>query len=74
LIDTGEGVHLGSELGDGEPVGRRGQRQGGAQRLAHAGFVEVDTADPGGAQPDAGGQLVEDAIAKESGVYAAKPH
>ena len=70
VIDTGEGVHLGGELGDGEPVRRRRQRQGGAQRVTHAGFVEVDTADPGGAQPDAGGQLVEDAVAEESGVHA----
>ena len=69
VIDTGEGVHLGGELGDGEPVRRRGQRQGGAQRVTHAGFVEVDTADPGGTQPDAGGQLVEDAVAEESGVH-----
>ena len=70
MIGAGEGVHLGGELGDGEPVRRRGQRQGGAQRVTHAGFVQVDTADAGGAQPDAGGQLVEDAVAEESGVHA----
>ena len=29
-----------------------------------AGVVEVDTADPGGTQPDAGRQLVEDAVAE----------
>ena len=69
VIDTGEGVHLGGELGDGEPVRRWRQRQGGAQRVTHAGFVEVDTADPGGTQPDAGGQLIEDAVAEESGVH-----
>lgn len=31
VIDTGESVHLGGELGHGEPVGRR--RQGGASRI-----------------------------------------
>ena len=49
VIDTREGVHLGNELGDGEPVRRWRrwrQRQGGAQRVSHAAFVEVDTADP----------------------------
>jgi hypothetical protein len=66
VIDTGEGVHLGGERGDGQPVGRWRQRQGGAQRVTHAGFVQVDTADPGGTQPDAGGQLIEDAVAEES--------
>ena len=51
------------------PPWRWRQRQGGAQGVTHAGFVEVDTADPGGAQPDAGGQLIEDVVAEESGVH-----
>src|SRR5258705_10704963 len=37
--------------------------------MAHAWLVEVDPADTGGAQPDAGGQLVEDTVAEESGVH-----
>ena len=39
-----------------------------ARSVTHAGFVQVDTADPGGAQPDAGGQLI-DAVAEEYGVH-----
>ena len=63
------GVNLRDELGDGEPVVRRRQRQDRGQRVAHAGFVEVDPADPGGIQPDAGGQLVG-AAGEEPGVHA----
>ena len=69
MIDTGEGVHPGNELGDGEPGRHRRQCQGGAQRVAAAGFVEVDTADPGGTQPGTGGQLVEEAFGEEPGVH-----
>ena len=63
-------MDLGGELGDGEPVRRRRERQGGAQRVMHPGFVQVDTADAGGAERGSGGQLVEDAVADESGVHA----
>jgi hypothetical protein len=43
VIVPGAGVPVGGELGGGEPVGRRRQRPGGAHRVAHPGFVEVDT-------------------------------
>jgi hypothetical protein len=58
-------VHLGGELGDGEPVRRWGQRQGGAQRVMQAGSVQIDAANPGGTQLGSGGQLVEDVVAEE---------
>src|SRR4029079_9113440 len=69
VVVPGEGVHLGGELGDGEPVRGRGQRQGSAHRVTHARLVEVDTADPGGPEGRPGGQPVEDVLAEESGVH-----
>ena len=53
VIDTGEGVHLGGELGDVNPLGAGARAARSASRMR--GFVEVDTADAGGAQPDAVG-------------------
>ena len=51
------------------PCRRRHQRQGGAQCVPHPLFVQVDTADVGGTEPGAGGQLVEHAVGEESGVH-----
>ena len=53
-----------------KPLRGRRQRQGGAQRVTHPLFVEVDTADAGGAERRSVGQLIEDAVAEESGVHA----
>jgi hypothetical protein len=41
------GVDLVGKVGDGEPVGRGGEGGDRGQGGAGAGFVEVDTADPG---------------------------
>ncbi len=46
VIVPGAGVPVGGELGGGEPVGRRRPRPGGAHRVAHPGFVEVDAPMP----------------------------
>jgi hypothetical protein len=70
VIETGEGLHLGGEPGDGEPVRGRSQRQGGPHRVSDPGFVEVHAADAGGTQLGAGGQLIEEAVAEEPGVHA----
>jgi hypothetical protein len=63
-------VHFRGELGDGEPVGGRREGERGRQSIAHAWLVEVDAADPGGAERRSGGQSVEDAVTDESGVHA----
>ena len=47
-----------------------GQGEHGRQGVTHALFVQVDTADAGGAQRRAGGQPVEGAVAEESGIHA----
>ena len=50
VAGAGYGVHLGGELADGEPVRGWGQGEHGRQGVTHALFVQVDTADAGGAQ------------------------
>ena len=46
-VVAGDGVDLVGKVGDGEPVGRGGEGGDRGQGGAGAGFVEVDTADPG---------------------------
>ena len=70
VVGRADGVDLGGEVGDGEPVGCDGQREHGGQGRAGAGFVEVDAADAGGADLRRVGQLVEDAVGDEADVDA----
>ena len=49
-----------------KPLGAGASARAARSASRDAGFVEVDTADPAGAQPDAGGQLVEDAVTEEA--------
>ena len=58
----GSGADLGGEPGDGEPVGDHRQRQDGGQRSTGSGPVQVNPADPGGADLGRDGQFVEDAV------------
>ena len=51
------------------PVGAGAERQRGAQCVPHPLFVQVDTADVGGTEPSAGGQLVEHAAGEVSSVH-----
>jgi hypothetical protein len=66
---AGYRVELVGEVADGESGRRRHQRQGGAQCVPHPLFVQVDTADVGGTEPGAGGQLVEHAAGEVSSVH-----
>ena len=53
-----------------KPCGARGEGEHGRQRVAHPLLVQVDTADAGGAERRSVGQLIEDAVADESGIHA----
>jgi hypothetical protein len=69
----GEGAHLGGELGDGEAGGRDRQREHGGEGGTDAGLVNVDAADPGGADPEGCRQPIEDAVGDEADVDAVEP-
>src|SRR5207245_7657057 len=66
----GHGVDLRGEVGDGEPAQWWGQGEDRREGGAGAGFVQVDTANPDGAELRRLWQLVEGAVGDEADVDA----
>ena len=60
----------GCVLGDGEAVRRCGQGQCCRQGGADSGLVQIDAADPGGADPGGQRQLVEGLVVEETDIDA----
>src|ERR1035438_1265714 len=65
-----DGVDLGRQLGDGEPVGRGGEGGDGAQGGADACLVQVDATHAGRADDRGLRELVQDAVGYEGDVRA----
>jgi hypothetical protein len=68
---AGDGVHLGGELGHGEPARGRGQGDHGPTGR-HASAFSFRSTPPTRVAPTrgAGGQLIEGTVADESGIHA----
>jgi hypothetical protein len=69
-VVAGHRLDPGCVLGNGEAMRRGGQGQCGRQGGADPGFVQVDAADPGDADPGGQRQLIEGLVVEEAGTRA----
>ena len=67
-----DSTHPGGDIGGGEAVGRGRQGDDGLDDRAHAGLVEIDTADDGFADLCSGRELFEHVIGDEALIDAAQ--